>query len=404
VLIAVEFPPESAEWTFFIAALVLLVGPIVVDRFGLPGIVGIVLGGALVGPFVLDWISREGIVETLGQLGLLYLMFLAGLELDLDEFQRNRRPALSFGALTFSIPFVLGIALVLPFGYGLAAAVLYGSLWASHTLVSYPIVQEHRLTRHRAVGMAAGGTVITDTLALFVLALVVGSAESDSRPSVIVVELVLGLAVLVAYCGLVLPRIGRWAFGHLGEGRVPRYLFLLAGLTSAAVVADSMGLEGIIGAFFAGLALNRLVPSGGELMESVELVGAVLLIPFFLVSTGMLLDPRQFSEPDVLAIAGASLAIVFAGKATASYISGRLAGFQPLEVRLVFGLTIAQAAATLAAVTIGTRAGIFDQDLLSAALVVVLVTVIVGGIITRNAARRLEPALSAEPSSSPLPT
>jgi Kef-type K+ transport system membrane component KefB len=118
----------------------------------------------------------------------------------------------------------------------------------------------------------------------------------------------------------------------------------------------------------------------------------------------MLLDPRQFSEPDVLAIAGASLAIVFAGKATASYISGRLAGFQPLEVRLVFGLTIAQAAATLAAVTIGTRAGIFDQDLLSAALVVVLVTVIVGGIITRNAARRLEPALSAEPSSSPLPT
>ncbi len=396
MLIAVEFPPESAEWTFFIAALVLLVGPIVVQRIGLPGIVGIVLGGTIVGPFVLDWITREGLVEALGQLGLLYLMFLAGLELDLDEFQRNRRPALSFGALTFSIPFVLGILLVLPFGYGLAAAVLYGSLWASHTLVAYPIVQEHRLTRHRAVGMAAGGTVITDTLALFVLALVVGSAESDSGPGVIVVELVLGLAVLVAYCALVLPRIGRWTLARLGAGRVPRYLFLLAGLTSAALVADSMGLEGIIGAFFAGLALNRLVPSGGELMDSVELVGAVLLIPFFLFSTGMLLDPRQFTEPDVLALAGLSLAIVFAGKATASYISGRLAGFRPIEMRLVFGLTIAQAAATLAAVTIGTRVGIFDQDLLSAALVVVLVTVIVGGIVTRSAARRLQPVPSAE--------
>ena len=179
MLVAVEFPPESAEWTFFIAALVLLVGPIAVERIGLPGIVGVVLGGTIVGPFVLDWVTREGIVEALGELGLLYLMFLAGLELDLDEFQRNRRPALSFGALTFSIPFVLGILLVLPFGYGLAAALLYGTLWASHTLVAYPIVQEHRLTRHRAVGMAAGGAVITDTLALFVLAVVVGSVESD---------------------------------------------------------------------------------------------------------------------------------------------------------------------------------------------------------------------------------
>ncbi len=405
MIIAVEFPPESAEWTFFVAALVLLVGPIVVERLGLPGIVGIVLGGTLVGPFVLDWITREGLVDALGQLGLLYLMFLAGLELDLDEFQRNRRPALSFGALTFSIPFVLGILLVLPFGYGLAAAVLYGTLWASHTLVSYPIVQEHRLTRHRAVGMAAGGTVITDTLALFVLAVVVGSVESDSRSGVIILELVLGLGGARRLLRvLVLPRIGRWAFAHLGEGRVPRYLFLLAGLTSAALVADSMGLEGIIGAFFAGLALNRLVPSGGELMESVELVGAVLLIPFFLFSTGMLLDPRQFTEPDVLAIAAASLAIVFTGKAAASYVSGRIAGFQPIEVRLVFGLTIAQAAATLATVTIGTRAGIFDQDLLSAALVVVLVTVIVGGIVTRSAARRLQPAASAQPPSPPLPT
>ena len=142
---------------------------------------GIVLGGALVGPFVLDWVAREGIVEALGALGLLYLMFLAGLELDLDEFERNRRPALTFGALTFTLPFVLGLLLVLPFGYGLATAALYGSLWASHTLLAYPIVQEHRLTRHRAVGMAAGGTVITDTLALFVLAVVVGS-HGQRRP------------------------------------------------------------------------------------------------------------------------------------------------------------------------------------------------------------------------------
>jgi Kef-type K+ transport system membrane component KefB len=163
-----------------------------------------------------------------------------------------------------------------------------------------------------------------------------------------------------------------------------------------------MGLEGIVGAFFAGLALNRLVPSGTELMERVEFVGVALLIPFFLLSTGMLLDPAQFAKPAVLVLAGASLAIVCAGKAAASFLAGRLAGFNPDEMRLVFGLTIAQAAATLAAVTIGTEVGIFTDRLLSAALVVVLVTVVVSGVVTRNAARKLSgepepPAAAAEP-------
>ena len=389
--VAVEFPPESAEWTFFVAALVLLAGPVIAERLRLPGIVGIVLGGTLVGPFVLDWIARDGIIESLGALGLLYLMFLAGLELDLDEFQRNRRPALTFGALTFTFPFVLGFMLVLPFGYGLATAALYGSLWASHTLVSYPIVQERKLTRHRAVGMAAGGTVITDTLALFVLAVVVGSVDTDARPARIVLLLVLGLAVLAVYCAILLPILGRWVFAYLGDARMPRFLFLLAALTSAALVAHQMGLEGIIGAFFAGLALNRLVPVDGQLMHDVEFVGGALLVPFFLLSTGMLLDPAKFTDPKVLAIAGASLVIVLVGKAAASYFSGRLSGFGAKEIKLVFGLTVAQAAATLAAVTIGTEVGIFDQDLLSATLVVVLVTVIVASVVTRLAARELEP-------------
>jgi Na+:H+ antiporter len=400
VPVAVEFPPHSAEWTFFIAAVVLLAGPLIAERLRLPGLVGIILGGTLVGPFVLDWVAREGIVDALGALGLLYLMFIAGLELDLDDFARNRRPALSFGALTFTLPFVLGLLLVLPFGYGFATAALYGSLWASHTLVSYPIVQEHRLTRHRSVGMAAGGTVITDTLALFVLAVVVGSQDSDDRPAVIFVKLSIGLAVLVFYCVFPLRWLGAWAFARFGDAPTPRFLFLLAALTSAALVADRMGLEGIVGAFFAGLALNRLVPSGSSLMEHVEFVGVALLIPFFLLSTGMLLDPTQFTEPDVLALAGASLAVVFAGKAAASYLSGRLAGFGATEVRLVFGLTIAQAAATLAAVTIGTEVGIFNERLLSAALVVVLVTVVVSGIVTRNAARRLAPEPEPPPAAS----
>jgi len=391
VLLAVEFPPDSAEWTFFVAAAVLLAGPVVAERLRLPGLVGIVLGGAIVGPFVLDWIEREGVVESLGELGLLFLMFLAGIELDLDEFQRDRRPALRFGALTFTLPFVLGLLLVLPFGYGFATAALYGSLWASHTLISYPIVQDHGLTQQRAVGMAAGGTVITDTLALFVLAVVVGSVESDDASATILLKLIVGLGVLAVYCAIVLPRIGHWALARLGGGNVPTFLFLLAALTSSALVADRVGLEGIVGAFFAGLALNRLIAARPEPKERFEFVGAALLVPFFLLSTGMLLDPEQFTELRVLAIGGASLAIVLVGKATASFVAGRLAGFETSEIRLVFGLTVAQAAATLAAVTIGTEAGIFDEELLSATLVVVLVSVIVSSIVTRKAARALDP-------------
>jgi Kef-type K+ transport system membrane component KefB len=176
------------------------------------------------------------------------------------------------------------------------------------------------------------------------------------------------------------------------RGQRADFLFLLAALTSAALVADRMGLEGIVGAFFAGLALNRLVSSRAEEKERFEFVGAALLVPFFLLSTGMLLDPRQFTEPVVLAIAGASLAIVLVGKAVAAYLSGRRSAFGSSEIKLVFGLTVAQAAATLAAVTIGTEAGIFDENLLSATLVVVLVTVIVSSIVTRVATRELDPS------------
>jgi Na+:H+ antiporter len=391
VPLAVEFPPTSAEWTFFVATFVILVGPLLVERIGLPGIVGIILGGLIVGPFALGWIEREGAVESLGDLGILVLMFLAGLELDLDEFQANRRAALTFGAFTFAIPFALGALLVLPFGYGLATAMLFGSLWASHTLVAYPIVQERGLLRDRAVGVAGGGTVMTDTLALSVLAVVAGSVESDARPSVLLVEVVLGLIVLAAFCGIVLPRVTRWVFAGVGQHRGARFLFVLVALTSAALVADRAGIEGIVGAFFAGLALNRLVPARSRLMEQIEFVGGVLLIPFFLLSTGMLIDPAKFTERRVLAIAGLSLLVVFVGKAAAAYLSGRVLAFSRPQVLLLFGLSLAQAAATLAAVTIGVEIGLFDDDLLSATLVVVLVTVLVSSVVTRSATRQIEP-------------
>ena len=391
MLLAVEFPPTSAEWVFFVCFAVILLGPLLVERLGFPGIVGVILGGLLIGPGALDWVAREGVVESLGDLGILVLMFLAGLELDLDEFRLNRRGALTFGAFTFTIPFALGIAVAVSFDYGLATAMLFGSLWASHTLVAYPIVQEHGLLRDRAVGIAGGGTVMTDTLALSVLAIVAGSVASDARPAVVLLEVAVGIAILALFCAFALPWITRRVFAGVGQHRGARFLFVVVALTAAALVADRAGIEGIVGAFFAGLALNRLVPSRSRLMEQIEFVGGVLLIPFFLLSTGMLIDPEAFTERRVLAIAAISLAVVFVGKLAAAAISSRILGLSRPQGQLLFGLSLAQAAATLAAVTIGVEIGLFDTPLLNATLVVVLVTVLGSSLITRSAARKIEP-------------
>jgi hypothetical protein len=232
---------------------------------------------------------------------------------------------------------------------------------------------------------------MTDTLALSVLAVVAGSVASDARPVVVLLEVIVGLVILALFCAFVLPRATRWVFAGVGQHRGARFLFVVVALTAAALVADRAGIEGIVGAFFAGLALNRLVPARSRLMEQIEFVGGVLLIPFFLLSTGMLIDPAAFTEVRVIAIAGLSLAVVFVGKATAAALAARVLGLERPQRRLLYGLSLAQAAATLAAVTIGVEIGLFDTDLLNATLVVVLVTVLVSSIVTRNAARRIEP-------------
>lgn len=392
-VVNLDFPPDGAEWTFFVCTLVILVGPLVAQRVRLPGMVGIILAGVAIGPNVLDWVPREGTVESIGQLGLLLLMFLAGLELDLDEFARRRVDAVRFGLLTFLIPITLGtIVGAAIFGYAAGAAVLFGSLWASHTLVSYPIARNQGLAGERPVSMAVSGTVLTDTLALSVLAVVVGTHDGDSSGAVILGELMLGMAILLAVAFLLVPRLTAWFFAGPGQDRALRFVAILTVFTGVAVVATFGGLEGIVGAFFAGLAVNRLVPNRGPLMERLEFFGSSLLVPFFLISTGMLIDPAKFTEARTLALGAASLAVVVVGKAAAAIVAGRWSDLSRDGMGLVFSLTVAQAAATLAAVIIGLEAGIFDDDLVNAALVVVLVTLVIAPVGTTRFAARVTPA------------
>lgn len=393
---SLEFPPHGAEWTFFVVAVVILAGPALARVLRLPGMVGLVLGGMAVGPNVLDWVPREGIVQGVGQLGLLLLMFLAGLELDLEEFARGRNAAIRFGLLTFTIPLVLGAVVGGAFfDYGLATAILFGSLWASHTLVSYPIARARGLSGHPGVGMAVSGTVITDTLALFVLAVVVGAETGDGSSAAIVAGLVIALAVLAAVAFIGVPRLVARFFAGAGQDRGMRFIGVVATFTGVAVLADLGGLEGIVGAFFAGLAVNRLIPNRGPLMERLEFFGSSLLVPMFLISTGMLIDPAEFAKAETLALGGAALLVVVVGKGLAAALGGRSLRLTPAGIALVFSLTVAQAAATLAAVIVGLEAGLFDETLVNAALVVVLASLVIASVGTAFAAERVPAALPA---------
>ena len=263
----------------------------------------------------------------MGHIGLLYLMFLAGVELDLAVLQRYRNKAVAFALLTFAFPLAAGFGAATALGYGTAASLLVGSLVASHTLVTYPTVRSHGLGGNGAVATAVGATVLTDTLALLVLAAVAGSATGESSGAELALQMGLGLAALVFWCFLVLPLVGRAFFSGIGQERTLRFVFLLAALLSGAVVAEVFEIEGLVGAFFAGLGLNQLVPNRSPLMERTEFFGSALLVPLFLISVGLIIDPAVVADPETLGVAAALIAACLGGKALAAALTRPLLGF-----------------------------------------------------------------------------
>lgn len=381
---------SSPAWVFFVLAVVMLLGPLVAERVRLPGVIGLVVGGLIVGDQGLGALQRAGPVEVLGGVGLLYLMFLAGLELDLDVLERHRRSAIGFGLLTFAFPITLGTSSALLLGFEVPASVLIGSLWASHTLVAYPIVRRHGLAGDPAVAATVGATVITDTLALLVLAVIAGGVESGGLGWSLVLRLGPGLLLLIGFSAWILPRLAAWFFRGLGQERILRFLFVLAGFLASSVLAELVGVEGIVGAFMAGLALNRLVPNGGALMQRVEFVGSALLIPIFLISVGMLVDLRVVADPGTIGLAAVFAGVAIAGKWLAAWLAGRLFGFGPSQITVMFSLSAAQAAATLAATVVAFDLGLFGEQVVNAVLVVILVTVVLTSWSANRASPRVE--------------
>lgn len=393
---ALSLPITDPVLTVALAALLFLVAPVVSRWLRLPEIIGLIVAGAVVGPNLLGLLERDATINLLGTVGLLYLMFMAGLELDLLGFARYRNRSLIFGSLSFALPFLLALLVMTWLGFGLAATLLIGAIVASHTLLAYPITSRLGIAKDAAVTAVVGGTLLTDVLSLLVLALIDGALTGGG----VLFWLRLG-GSLVLYTAVVLwglPRLGRWFFRNTESGATPRFFFLLSALFVSAYLAEAAGAQPIIGAFLAGLTLNRFVPEQGSMMTRVRFFGEAFFIPFFLLSVGMLVDVGVlFGSPDVLFTALALTGVVLVGKVLAAVVSQLLFGFRWTQGVLMAGLSIPQAAATLAVTFVGLDIGLFDEAVVNAVIVLILLSSLVGSSLVERFGRRLVLAVETAP-------
>ena len=371
-------PVESPVVVFALVALLILLSPVVMARWRLPGTVGLLLAGALLGPHALGVLARDQSFVLFGTVGLLYIMFTAALEIDLAVLKRYRSHSLVFGLLTFAIPQGVGTVVgryVL--GFDWPAAILLASLFASHTLIAYPVASRLGLARNPAVTAAVGGTIITDTLALLVLAVIAGATRGAVDEG-FWFRLVGALAAYFALILIGLPLLARWFFRKVGQDGVAEFVFVLATVFGCASLAHLFGSEPVVGAFLAGLALNRLIPHNGALMNRIRFTGDAIFVPFFLLWVGMLLDFQVFAtDLRAWAVALGMVGTVVLTKWLAAQATRPLLRYDRDQARVMFGLSVAQAAGTLAATMVGYEIGLFDDAVVNGAILMILVTCIV---------------------------
>lgn len=373
----------------------LLVGtallvPILCQRLRLPAIVGLVLAGVVYGPSGTGLIDRGELVTMLGQAGLLFIVFVAGLEIDLARFRKYRSHSLVFGTISYLVPQITGIlAGLYLLGFSLSSAILLGSMFGSHTLLAYPVAARLGIVKSVPVTTAVGGTLITDTAALLVLAIIANSAAGGNGGAFwATFAFFLGAFVLIVF-GLV-PRLARWFYRTVPDEGARDFLFTLLLLFGCAWLAEFAGLQPIIGAFLCGIALNRLIPERSPLMSRIQFVGKTLLVPMFLLSVGMLVDPRAvIGDGPTLLIVVTMSATVLSSKWLAAFLAGRLLGYPLRDCWILYGMSVNQAAATLAAVIVGFEIGLFGAAVVNGAIVMILTSTLIGPLVTERWGRQL---------------
>ncbi len=376
---------STVEITMLVLLVVILAGPIVGAKLRVPGLLALIFLGMIFGPFGLGWLGRVDLVFDLGAIGILYLMFLAGLGFNINAFHESRASAIGFGLLSFAFPFGLSLAAGLAyFETGILAAALLGSMWASNTLVAYPDVRAAGLENTRAVRDAMSGGVVADMLSLFVLAVATSYAVIETIDEEAPVQdapsmpLWLSIPLLVGFTLWALPRLGDWFFVRLGRERVQRLIFALVGMAASAALAVAGGIAGIIGAFLAGIGLNRLVPKNSELMDRIDFVGSSVFVPAFLVSIGLRIDPAALVDPATVLMGLVFIGLVIVGKGLSVLVAARFFGYSFAEKGLIGSLSIGQAASTLAVGQIGLELGLFEQRVVNASIL----TIVLAALLT----------------------
>jgi Kef-type K+ transport system membrane component KefB len=376
-----------------VLAIFLLVPPLC-RRIRIPAAVGLLLAGVALGPSGLHTLPNAApVAQFFGEIGKLLLMFFAGLEIDLSQFRRTGGRSLAFGSLTFSIPLLIGTVVSLLAGYGVLAAVLIGSLMASHTLLGFPIVQRMKLVKDEAVAVTIGGTIFTDLTSLLVLAICLPIHTSGFSALAFVEQIVELIAyVLLVFIGL--SALGRWLIERVGDSKERQVVLVLLIIALAGFGAEVINLEPIIGAFVAGLAINRAL-NHSEAKKNLEFLGDTLFIPMFFVSIGFLIDVQVFLET-LITDTGLVVGIVgglIVAKYLAAHLTQRLYGYSHSEGHLIWSLSLPQVAATLAAAIVSYQtknaAGerLIDEPVINTVLVLVVVTSILGPILTERFGR-----------------
>jgi len=391
LLLSLEWsmPLKNPVLIFSVVLFIILFAPVVLQKLRIPGIIGLILAGVVIGPNGFNLLMRDASIELFGTVGLLYIMMMVGLEVDLQDFKKNKNKSLVFGLLTFLFPFLSGyLAGRYILDFSMVSSILLGLLMAPHTMLAYPIASRFGVSKLLPVNITVGGTIITDTLALVLLAVTAGTTTGEVQAS-FWIRLGVSVALFGGIVFWLFPRIGLWFFKRV-EDNVSQYIFVLAMTFLGAFLAELAGLEAIIGAFMAGLALNRLIPHTSPLMHRLEFVGNALFIPFFLIGVGMLVDLRLlFNGPSSLIVAGTMSVVAILSKWLAAWIAQLLFGLNKYDRRMIFGLSVSRAAATLAAVLVGFKLNLLSEEVFNGSILVILVTCLVGSFVVERAARAL---------------
>lgn len=392
-------PLQDPVYAFSVLLVILLLAPLIAKPLKLPALVVLILLGCLLGSNGLGIIARDTQLIFLEKVGLLYIMLLAGLQMDLSDLQRLGVRALMFGLLTFGLPFAVGVVsgqvminmgiIAVAGSSGLASALL-GILYSPHTLLAYPSMTRLGLAQRESIGVAVGGTVLTAMLTLVGFALIQAMAEGQIG-LVLWLKLLVGLPLLTILCFWGVPQLGRWFFNPKAE--VPlglQFIFVVATLFVIASATQGLGVDSIVGAFIAGLALNRSIPMESDLMNRIDFVGNSLFIPAFMVSVGVLANPTVFvSAPGSLGMAGVIVGGAVASKWLSAWIVGRWFNYEPMEVLTLFSLTIPRAALVLVITLFGKEANLVDDNIFNAVIAYIVVTCLLGPILSEWAGKKL---------------